>query len=149
MEHNDYLLSIGDKCTCEDCLADASDTLSRIISSNEAAAILGISASHATLLCRTGKIESKKIGKTHVCDKTQLKREEGQPPSEALANILSSEEAAKLWGYSPGYVKDLCNKSVKAMKENRPQDVVVRCKKIGRTWVIDKDTPNPAARKGD
>lgn len=69
--------------------------------------------------------------------------------TDTLNNIMSSEEAAKLWGLAPSYVKDLCNKSEKAMNEGRIQDVIIKCKKIGRVWVIDKDTPNPAARKGE
>lgn len=52
-----------------------------------------------------------------------------------LDNIMGAEEASKLWGLSPSYIKDLCAKGS------------IQCKKIGKTWVIDKNQPNP--RKDD
>ena len=49
-----------------------------------------------------------------------------------LDQIMGVEEAAKLWGYdNPDSVKRLC-------REGK-----VRAKKIGKTYVIPKDHPNP------
>jgi hypothetical protein len=48
-----------------------------------------------------------------------------------LDQIMGTEEAAQLWGLRPSYVKDLCrNGTVKAVN-------------IGRTWIIDRNQPNP------
>ncbi|MGG1249862.1 type I-C CRISPR-associated protein Cas8c/Csd1 [Brevibacillus agri] len=49
----------------------------------------------------------------------------------SLHNAIGVEEAAEIWGLSPGYVKNLCanNKII--------------AKKIGKTWVVDKTQPNP------
>lgn len=50
----------------------------------------------------------------------------------ALDEIMGVEQASKLWGLAPSYVKDLCAKGkVKAVK-------------IGKTWIIDKNQPNPS-----
>ncbi|MGM0904214.1 MAG: helix-turn-helix domain-containing protein [Bacillota bacterium] len=48
-----------------------------------------------------------------------------------LDNLIGVEEAAKLWGLSPGYIKNLC------------ADGRIIAKKIGNTWVIDKTQDNP------
>lgn len=52
-----------------------------------------------------------------------------------LDNIIGVEEAADLWGLSPGYVKNLCAHGK------------IHAKKIGKTWVIDKAQENPSHRK--
>lgn len=52
-----------------------------------------------------------------------------------LESVIGVEEAAELWGLSPGTVKNYC-------AEGR-----VFAKKIGKTWVIDKDQPNPSQIK--
>jgi excisionase family DNA binding protein len=44
---------------------------------------------------------------------------------------MGVEEAAKLWGTTPGYVKNLCAEGK------------VRAVKIGKTWILDKNQPNP------
>lgn len=49
-----------------------------------------------------------------------------------LDKIMGVEEASELWGLSSGYIKNLCAKGK------------IKCKKIGKTWVIDKTQPNPA-----
>lgn len=49
-----------------------------------------------------------------------------------LENIIGVEEASKLWNLSPGYIKNLCSEGK------------VICKKIGKTWVIYKEQPNPS-----
>ena len=49
-----------------------------------------------------------------------------------LDKIMGADEASKLWGLAPSYIKDLCAKGS------------INCKKIGKTWVIDKEQPNPA-----
>lgn len=49
----------------------------------------------------------------------------------ALANVIGVEEASELWGLSPGYIKNLC------------ADGKIKAKKIGKTWVIEKNQPNP------
>lgn len=51
-----------------------------------------------------------------------------------LDNIMGVEEAARLWGFAPGYIKNLCAAGkVKAVK-------------IGHTWVLDKTQPHPTQR---
>ena len=53
-----------------------------------------------------------------------------------LEKIMGTEEAAELWQLSQDHIKRLCREGkVKAVR-------------IGKTWVIDKDQPNPK-RKGD
>lgn len=49
-----------------------------------------------------------------------------------LDKIMGADEASKLWGLAPSYVKDLCAKGK------------IKAKKIGKTWIIDKDQPNPS-----
>lgn len=52
-----------------------------------------------------------------------------------LDNVMGVVEAAKEWEYdSPGTVKNLCATGK------------VIAKKIGNTWVIDKNQPNPKTR---
>lgn len=48
-----------------------------------------------------------------------------------LNNVMGAEEAAELWGLSPGTIKNYC-------AEGR-----VRAKKLGRDWAIDKNQENP------
>ncbi|BAD65345.1 hypothetical protein ABC2811 [Shouchella clausii KSM-K16] len=49
----------------------------------------------------------------------------------SLNNIMSAEEASKKWGLSAGYIKNLAAKGK------------IQAKKIGKTWIIDKNQPNP------
>lgn len=49
-----------------------------------------------------------------------------------LEQIMSTHEAAKLWGLSPDHVKLLCRNGK------------VKAKKIGNSYVIDKNQPNPS-----
>ncbi|MBW4083550.1 type I-C CRISPR-associated protein Cas8c/Csd1 [Paenibacillus sp. S150] len=49
----------------------------------------------------------------------------------ALNNVMGVEEAAKLWDLAPGTIKNYCLGG----------KVVAR--KIGKTWVIDRNQPNP------
>lgn len=51
--------------------------------------------------------------------------------TDPLHDVIGVEEAAKLWGYSPGTIKNMCAQGK------------IRCKKIGKTWVIDRNQPNP------
>jgi hypothetical protein len=54
---------------------------------------------------------------------------------ESLENIMGVQEASESWGLAPSYIKDLCaNGKIKA-------------KKIGKTWVIDKNQENPSQLK--
>ena len=48
-----------------------------------------------------------------------------------LDQIMGVEEAAEVWGYSPGYIKNLC------------ADGKVEARKIGKTWIIAKEQNNP------
>lgn len=48
-----------------------------------------------------------------------------------LESIMGVEEASELWNLSPGYIKNICASGK------------VNAKKIGKTWVIDKNQPNP------
>lgn len=48
-----------------------------------------------------------------------------------LEHIMGTEEAAELWQLSQDHIKRLCREGkVKAVR-------------IGKTWVIDKNQPNP------
>jgi hypothetical protein len=51
-----------------------------------------------------------------------------------LENIVGVEEAARYWGLSPGYVKNLCAEGK------------VIAKKIGKTWVIDITQERPSKK---
>lgn len=51
-----------------------------------------------------------------------------------LERIIGVEEAAKIWGLSPGYVKNLCAAGK------------IEAKKVGKTWVIDKNQENPSQK---
>jgi hypothetical protein len=48
-----------------------------------------------------------------------------------LENIMGVEEAAERWNSTPGYIKNLCASGK------------VLAVKIGKTWVLDKNQPNP------
>ena len=52
-----------------------------------------------------------------------------------LDNIMGVQEASARWGISSDHVKRLC------------QDKDVQAKKIGKTWVIAKNQPNPQKYK--
>ena len=52
-----------------------------------------------------------------------------------LAKIMGVEDASKLWGLAPSTVKDMCAAGK------------VTARKIGKTWVIPKDHPNPKNKK--
>lgn len=52
-----------------------------------------------------------------------------------LESVIGVEEAAEKWGLSPGTVKNYC-------AEGR-----IIAKKIGKTWVIDANQPNPSQNK--
>ncbi|MFB5562299.1 helix-turn-helix domain-containing protein [Bacillus cereus] len=49
----------------------------------------------------------------------------------SLEMVMGVEEASERWRLSPGYIKNLCAEGK------------VLCKKIGKTWIIDKDQPLP------
>ncbi|WP_410055492.1 helix-turn-helix domain-containing protein [Paenibacillus sp. 3LSP] len=51
-----------------------------------------------------------------------------------LEQIMGTEEAAKLWGLSQDHIKRLC-------REGK-----VKCIRIGKTWVLDKNQPNPVQK---
>ena len=55
--------------------------------------------------------------------------------SNLLNNIIGVTEASKLWGLAPGTIKNYC-------AEGR-----IKAKKIGNTWVIDMNQPNPKEEK--
>ena len=55
-------------------------------------------------------------------------------PESALDGIMGVEEAAQKWGTTPHYVKNLC-------RTGR-----CRARKMGKTWVLDRDQPNPIRR---
>lgn len=52
-----------------------------------------------------------------------------------LDKIVEVKEAAEMWGLSPDHVKKLC------------RDGDVKAKKIGNSWAVLKDQPNPKQRK--
>ncbi|MDQ0876745.1 hypothetical protein QFZ77_005404 [Paenibacillus sp. V4I3] len=49
-----------------------------------------------------------------------------------LEHIMGTEEAAELWGIKQGHVKNLC------------RDGKVLAIQIGKTWILDKNQPNPS-----
>jgi hypothetical protein len=53
----------------------------------------------------------------------------------ALDDIMDVEEASKLWGLAPSYIKDLCRKRLEAEG---------KAVKKGKTWILDKNQPNPS-----
>lgn len=48
-----------------------------------------------------------------------------------LEHIMGVEEASATWGLSAGTIKNLC-----AYDQ-------IKCIKIGKTWIINKNQPNP------
>jgi hypothetical protein len=52
-----------------------------------------------------------------------------------LENVIGVKEASLLWGLEPSYIKNLCAEGK------------VISKKIGNTWVIDKNQVNPKKLK--
>lgn len=48
-----------------------------------------------------------------------------------LDQVIGVEDAAKMWGTTPGAVKNMCARGK------------IRCKKIGKTWVVDKNQTYP------
>ncbi len=50
----------------------------------------------------------------------------------SLENVMGVEEASERWNLSPGYIKNLCAEGK------------VEAKKIGKTWIIDKEQDNPS-----
>lgn len=60
---------------------------------------------------------------------------EGVKYDRPLSNVIGVEEASELWNLSAGYIKNLCAEGK------------IICKKIGKTWVIDKNQPNPSNNK--
>lgn len=50
----------------------------------------------------------------------------------AINNVMGVEEAAELWNLAPGTIKNYCAEG----------KVIAR--KIGKTWIIDKNQPNPS-----
>src|SRR5690625_190200 len=55
--------------------------------------------------------------------------------SNLLNNIIGVTEASKLWGLAPGTIKNYCAEGK------------IKAKKIGNTWVIDMNQPNPKEEK--
>ncbi|WP_260984590.1 helix-turn-helix domain-containing protein [Paenibacillus xylanexedens] len=49
---------------------------------------------------------------------------------ELMSQLMTTEEAAELWGLSQDHIKRLCSNKV------------IACKR-GKTWLILKDQPNP------
>lgn len=64
--------------------------------------------------------------------------------SKILDSIMSSSEASTVLNRASGTIKNQCERSEKALRENRPQDVILKCKKIGRSWILAKDQSAPA-----
>lgn len=48
-----------------------------------------------------------------------------------LDQIMGVDEASDLWNLSPGYIKNICAEGK------------VQAKKIGNTWILEKNQPNP------
>jgi hypothetical protein len=52
-----------------------------------------------------------------------------------LDAIMGVQEASELWNLHPDHIKRLCERGV------------VQARKIGKTWIILRDQPNPSKRK--
>ena len=52
-----------------------------------------------------------------------------------LDKVMGAEEAARVWGLSPGYIKNLAAAGK------------IAAVKIGPTWVISKEQPNPKQKE--
>lgn len=52
-----------------------------------------------------------------------------------LDHIMGTEEASELWGLSQDHIKRLC-------REGK-----VKCKLIGKTWILDRHQSNPSFKK--
>ena len=52
-----------------------------------------------------------------------------------LDQIMGVEEASQLWGLTPGHIKNLCNQGK------------IRARKIAKTWILNKNEPNPRQKK--
>ena len=53
-------------------------------------------------------------------------------PTEPLESVIGVHEAAELWGYTPGTIKNMCRMGK------------IKAKNIGKTWIIDKNqSPRP------
>lgn len=52
-----------------------------------------------------------------------------------LNEIMSTEEASKLWGVHQDHVKRLC-------REGK-----VKCRKFGKTYILQKGQPKPGLKK--
>jgi Helix-turn-helix domain len=48
-----------------------------------------------------------------------------------LDKIMGVEEASEVWELSSGYIKNLCAEGK------------IKSRKIGNTWIIDKEQPSP------
>lgn len=62
----------------------------------------------------------------------ELTKEQLRCKMDDLMNqLMSTEDASELWGLSQGYIKNLCNEG----------DVIAY--KVGRSWLLLRDQPNP------
>lgn len=57
---------------------------------------------------------------------------EGINDSDPLNSVIGVDEASELWNLSAGYIKNLCAEGK------------IKAKKIGKTWIIDVNHPNPS-----
>lgn len=64
----------------------------------------------------------------------EVKTYEEVVKSLTLDMVMGVEEASEQWGLSSGYIKNLCAEGK------------IHCKKIGKTWIIDKSQPSPNLR---
>jgi hypothetical protein len=52
-----------------------------------------------------------------------------------LDQIMGVDEASDLWNLSPGHIKNLCAEGK------------LQARKIGKTWILDKNQKNPKIEK--
>lgn len=69
-----------------------------------------------------------RIGCKYIQDEDHLRHTRSR---ECIYGVMGVDEASELWELSPGYIKNLCAKGK------------IKSKKIGKTWIIDKEQPNP------
>ena len=98
---------------------------------------LGKSVYQVQELIQSGKLNAVDVSdiETESCKYRVLERDLDLYAGESIKQIMGVEEASELWGLAPGTIKNMCAAGK------------ITSRKIGKTWVISKDHPNPKNKK--
>jgi len=98
---------------------------------------LGKSVHQVQELIQSGHINAVDVSDIEIenCKYRVLEGDLDQYLRQSIENTMGVEDAAIRWGLAPGTVKNLCAAGK------------VTARKIGKTWVIPKDHPNPKNKK--